>query len=421
MTLRKGMLYAAGDIGPSLTSLCLAFYWLYFLIEVAGIPTLHAGLIHGSGYVFSAAASLWAGGFLDRHVTGTKGRCRLIVLLGAGLAATFFLLWCAPSLGEWKMMWYLVLSWLFHLIFALVYLAYLSLTPALASTAADRVALNSYRFGGTMLLVLVILGLHSATESLWSMPQRLLALGGMVALLAAAGAIVCGAGLKRAITGDVVQKPEQAVAWGALLRSRVLWWAVGGNLSVWLMVQMASVLTIFLCKAAGIGDALILLVMQVCIVFAAGLTSVAASRWSEGRLIAACALLWCAGAGFWWHAVSPATAAILLGLALGAATVLSWARVPEAIDLFSRAGGGRADARAYAGLTVLRDGISALVPLVTSFALDGHAIGSMEAGQTASALLLVTALCSALALAALQLLRSLPLPAEDAEIAQAPR
>lgn len=421
MTLRRGLLYAAGDIGPSLTSLCLAFYWLYFLIEVAGIPTLQAGMIHASGYVFSAAASLWAGGFLDRHITSTSSRCRMIVLLGAALAVTFFLLWCTPALGTWNLLWYLALSWLFHLIFALVYLAYLSLTPALASSAAERVTLNSYRFGGTMLLVLIILGFHSLTESLWTTSQRLLVLGGVVALLSAGGAFLCGAGLRRHIGNDAFQSTGQAVPWSTLFRSRILWWAIGGNLSVWLMVQMASVLTIFLCKAAGVGDALILLMMQVCIVIAAGLTSVASSRWSEGKLIAACALLWCAGAAFWWQAASPMTAAILLGAALGAATVLSWARVPEALNLFTRSESGRADGRAYAGLTVLRDGISALVPLLTSFALDGHAVGSMAAGQTAAGLLLITALCSALVLAALQLLRWPVLPAEDGETVQVPR
>jgi hypothetical protein len=50
------LLYAAGDIGTA----CLAFYWLYFLIEVAGLPILEAGLIHASGYAVSAGANLWA-------------------------------------------------------------------------------------------------------------------------------------------------------------------------------------------------------------------------------------------------------------------------------------------------------------------------------------------------------------------------
>lgn len=416
---RLGLLYAGGDVGPSITSLCLSFYWLYFLIEVAGIPTLQAGMLHGSGYLFSAFASLWAGDWLDRRAPAAATRCRLVAAGGTGLACIFVLLWWAPALGSGKILWYLALSWLFHLLFALVYLAYLSLTPLLATSEKERIDLNSYRFGGTMLLTLLILGMHGATESILNLEQRLLALGGAVALLAAAGSILCGNGLAKTLETVRLDSGASPVPWRTLARSRILWWAVGGNLAVWLMVQTATILTIFLCASAGVSDARILLVMQFCIIVAAALTSLGGRRWSAGTIMAVAALLWCTGAALWWGAGAPMAAALLLGLGLGTGTVISWAQVPVAIDSLATA--GKANARAYAGLTVLRDLVSATVPVLATLALDSHPTGSPEAGQTAAGLLIVMGLGCALTLLALQSLRQPGLAAASADIAETPR
>jgi len=411
-SFRIGILYAGGDVGPSITSLCLAFYWLYFLIEIAGIPTLQAGLIHGSGYVFSAFASLWAGHWLDRHVLSAAKRCRLIARLSFGLATSFALLWSVPPLGVWQPLWYLLLSWLFHLLFAVVYLAYLSLTALISSVEKERVELNSYRFGGSMLLTLLVLGLHNATEGLWPIEQRLLALGAMVALLSALGGALCGLGLQRVLGNAPVSAAKgEPIPWRALTRSGVLWWAVGGNLLVWFMVQSTLMLTIFLCAAAGISDALILLLLQVSIIAAAIFTSLAVRRWHSEQVLIAAVLLWCAGASLWWQALAPMAAAICLGLGLGAATVLSWARIPFALDRLAESNSNRVDARAYAGLTVLRDLVSALVPMLVAAVLDGHEMGGAKAGQVASGTLISAGLCSALLLLMLHWLCSPRFPA----------
>jgi GPH family glycoside/pentoside/hexuronide:cation symporter len=404
LPVRLGLLYAAGDIGPSLTSLCLAFYWLYFLIDVAGLGAMEAGLIHGSGYVVSAGANLWAGSFLDRRIPSLARRARLIAVLGLALAGSFVLLWTVPPLGAFTAWWYLALSWLFHLVFALVYLAYLSLTPLLATDARARVDLNSFRFGGTMLVSLAVLCLQGALGVRIHASQRLLALGAMVGLLAAAGSVVCGTGLARTLGTARVVLPEQPVRWAQLAGSPVVWRALGANLVVWFMVQSASVLTIFLCRSAVVADGPILLLMQGCIIVAAVLTSVASRRWPPATLLGAASGVWCAGAACWWHGAAPMAAAMLLGLGLGTATVISWAQVPEALDRYAATAGqpgDRADARAYATLTVLRDLVSAAVPVLVTVGLDGRMVGSAASGHAAAVLLAGAALCTALGIAAI--------------------
>jgi GPH family glycoside/pentoside/hexuronide:cation symporter len=413
MQTRLGLFYAAGDAGFSLTSLCLGFYWLYFLIEIARVPVLWAGVIHGSGYLFSAGATFWAADVLDRRVRSVAARCRLIVVAGICLAASFALIWL-PLSGTWRAFWFLLVSWVFHLAFALAYLPYLALTRLLASTEKARVQLNSYRFGGSMLLALLVLGLHVSTENILSTPQRLLLLGGTVALIVAAGSSICGIGLRRSLGTTPADVPsEQATPWIILCRARMVWWAVGGNLAVWFMVQTAMVLTAFLSAAAGLSNARISLLMQIFLIVAIIFTGFASARWGASRMMAAAGVLWCLGAVFWWNAIAPLAAAMLLGFGLGVATVISWARIPEALERFSESMSGRPDARAYAGLTVLRDLTSAAVPVLAAVALNS--------GGGAAALLIVSGLGSAIVLLLLQAWRLRRLPAAGDEITGTPR
>src|SRR5690606_493674 len=139
-------------------------------------------------------------------------------------------------------------------------------------------------------------------------------------------------------------------------------------------------------------------------------------RLGAEALLALAALTWCLGALLWWQAAAPLLAAMLLGLGLGGGTVLSWARLPLALDRFASAAGARVDARTYAGLTVLRDLVSALVPLLPALALQGREVGSTAAGQVAAAILISAALGSALLLLMLQRLRT-----ADADTARAPK
>ncbi len=159
--------------------------------------------------------------------------------------------------------------------------------------------------------------------------------------------------------------------WAALLGAQGLWRGVGINLAVWLMVQTTLVLTAFLCAGARVVDGPILFVLQFSVIAGAVLASVGTRRLSTGLIFGWALACWCAGA-LLWRVPMPQPAAILLGLGLGAATVLSWAAVNRSVALLSAQTGQRAEARAFAGLTVLRDMVSAFVPLVIGLMLDEH-------------------------------------------------
>jgi GPH family glycoside/pentoside/hexuronide:cation symporter len=392
---RIGLIYAAGDIGPSLTSMCLAFYWLYFLITVGQIPPATAGAIHASGFVLSAVANLLAGHVLDGHVPEAARRARLIALFGCLTALAFALLWVVPAGGDTLVIWYLLASWAFHLFFSVVYLSYLSFAPLLGGTGNDQVDLSTYRFAGTMVLSLVMLGLYAGSEGWLPVGRRLEVLGGLVAIAGTVGALACGLMLSRLFSKRSIVARGGTMPWAALLGARGLWRGVGINLAVWLMVQTTLVLTAFLCAGARVVDGPILFVLQLSVIAGAVLASIGTRRRPVGLIFGWALVCWCAGA-LLWRVPMPQPAAILLGLGLGAATVLSWAAVNRSVALLSAHTGQRAEARAFAGLTVLRDMVSAIVPLVIGLMLGEHSDLAATSG-----LLTVAAFATALALAVL--------------------
>jgi GPH family glycoside/pentoside/hexuronide:cation symporter len=394
-----GLIYAAGDIGPSLTSMCLAFYWLYFLVTVGNIAPATAGAIHASGFVLSGLANLLAGHVLDGHVPEAGRRARLIALFGCLTALAFALLWVVPASGGTLIIWYVLASWAFHLFFSIVYLSYLSFAPLLVGLGNDHVDLSTYRFAGTMVLSLVMLGLYAGSEGWLPVGRRLEILGGLVAIAGTVGSLACGLTLNRLFAKQSIAARGGTMPWAVLLGVRGLWRGVGINLAVWLMVQTTLVLTAFLCAGARVMDGPILFVLQLSVIAGAVLASVGTRRRPAGLVFGCAVACWCAGA-LLWRVPMPQPAAILLGLGLGAATVLSWAAVNHSVALLSAQTGQRAEARAFAGLTVLRDMVSAIVPLVVGLMLGEH-----NDLATTSGLLIIAAFVTALALAVFQ-----PLP-----------
>ncbi len=404
LPLRTGALYAAGDVGTSLTSLCLGFFWLYFLIEVAGLPPLEAGLVQGSGFVLSALVTLTAGAWLDRH-RRRHLRAGLIAGAGTGLAICFALLWVVPQAARWRALWYVLFSWAFHAQFAFVYLEYLSIAGRVAAPGPVRVQLNSWRFAVTMILALALLAFHASTDGVWPIGTRLRVLGTIVAIAAAVSSLICGIGFRGAAPWRDADPAPAPVSWRALAGSRLLWWAVGANLAVWFVVQTALVLTVFLSAAAGVNHASVLLVLQGSAGAATIVVGFAAHRASDNAgLRLAIALCWI-GSVLWLLGTripTPFVAAVFIGAGVGGATVLTWTRVPDALDRYAAEHGARVDARLYAGLTVLRDLVAAIVPPLATAALAGTPAGGMPSGPGAAVLLVVNVSIAAAVLTAMR-------------------
>ncbi len=139
--------YGVADVGASLSFVAINTWFLYFLINIAGLEPFLAGVIFIIGRAFDAVLDPIMGSFSDR-TKSRWGRKRFIWLGAVPLGASFVLLWLLPQVGPaGRFALALGLFMLFSLLYTIVQVPYMALTPELAPDYDERTSLTSYRVG----------------------------------------------------------------------------------------------------------------------------------------------------------------------------------------------------------------------------------------------------------------------------------
>jgi sugar (glycoside-pentoside-hexuronide) transporter len=160
-------IYALGDLSSNtvLSSLSLVFT-SYFLVEVAGMRPLLAGMVPLVGRFVDAITDPWMGRISDR-TSWRSGRRRPYLLLGAlPIAGLYAAVWWTPtSLGEAGRFFYYaaVYSGLMCAL-TVASVPYLALQPEMALDYDERTSLNAYRSVGSVVGVMVALALRPLAE-----------------------------------------------------------------------------------------------------------------------------------------------------------------------------------------------------------------------------------------------------------------
>lgn len=149
--------YGAGDLGASLTFVAVNTWLLYYLVNVAGMRPLTAGLVFVVGRVFDAVSDPLMGVLSDR-LRLSLGRKPFIRWGAPWLALAFFGLWTLPALRPGHAFIVgLALMLLFSLLYTVVQVPYMALTPELAKDYDERTALSSYRVAfGTLASLIAV-------------------------------------------------------------------------------------------------------------------------------------------------------------------------------------------------------------------------------------------------------------------------
>jgi GPH family glycoside/pentoside/hexuronide:cation symporter len=140
-------MYGSGDIGFSLTSTIIGVWFLRYLTDIVGLAPILAGVPILIGKTWDYINDPLIGHISDR--TRSKwGRRRPFLLFGAlpyGLA--FILLWIRPPFENttWLVIYYSVAYLIYELAATFVYMPYFALTPELTGDYDERTALTSYR------------------------------------------------------------------------------------------------------------------------------------------------------------------------------------------------------------------------------------------------------------------------------------
>lgn len=143
---REKFAFGAGDLAINIAFTTLGFYFIFFLVNVAGLPAEWGGIIFALAKLWDAVTDY----FMGRISDGTRsalGRRRPFILLGSiPMAISFALLWVIPFNSPAALfVYYLAIVLVFNTAFTVVSVPYNALLPELTSNYDERTAITGIR------------------------------------------------------------------------------------------------------------------------------------------------------------------------------------------------------------------------------------------------------------------------------------
>ena len=369
VTRRLALGIGGAEIGASLAFVAINTWLLYYLINVARVPPLLAGIVFVAGRLVDAVTDPLMGTLVDR-TRRRLPRLRWVRWGAVPLGAAFALLWWAPaaagSAATWVAMAALLLT---SLLYTVVQVPVLSLTPDLVPDYDDRTSLTTIRTAFAVLASMLAVALP---------PSIVLAFsgGGELAASAPLGWAWMGLAFGAVVAGGYLLLPRLVRDPPAALEAR------GGGDAAWWTVLRAPgfvpVLVTFLVVTVGImlvnsllpfalESVLLVPAAQqtplLALLFGTAVVSFPAWAWLTGRLgkrgALTCGALVLGGAllglmhGGVGAGASPATFAwtALAGVGLAAVMALPWAMLPDVVEFDALRSGEHREGLLYAVFT----------------------------------------------------------------------
>ena len=144
--LLEKIAFGVGDMPGNLTYPALQFYFVYYVVNISGVPAPLAALVYPIGRVWGAVMDVIIGRISDR-TESRFGRRRPYLLFGAiPLGVSFVLLWLIPFKSTTSMfVYYLAVVVLFNTIFSFTTIPYNALHPELTQNYDERTTLSGFR------------------------------------------------------------------------------------------------------------------------------------------------------------------------------------------------------------------------------------------------------------------------------------
>lgn len=410
LSLWTKIAYGIGDMGAGMTSNLIAFSFLIFLTEVAGIPPLAAGTVLLIGKIWDGVNDPLVGMLSDRTRTRWGRRYPWILLSAVPFGLTFVLMWLVPGGSPGFRFWYYVItSILFQIFFTTTNLPYTTLTAELSQDYDERTDLTSFRLGFSLLGAIAALALGLGVTTMVT-DERLqyVVLGTACAVLSVIPLLICVFGTfpharqVQAIAPQSTADTEAELPFFQQLRialsNRAFLYVVGIYLFAWLALQItASIIPFYATFWVGLESYFLpaLLVQGTAIVMMAPCNLLSRRIGKQG--------LFYVGIGVWLIAqlglffLQPGQVGLLYGLCVvasfGVATayVVPWAMLPDVIELDELQTGQRREGIFYAFMTLLQKvGLAAGLFLVGA-ALQWSGFLADNTTQPESALLAIRA------------------------------
>jgi GPH family glycoside/pentoside/hexuronide:cation symporter len=392
--------YGFGDTGFSLTSTILGAYFAIFLTDVVGIAPRIAAAAIFVGRSWDYVNDPLIGHISDR--TRTRwGRRRPFLLFGPlPFALAFALLWFRPP---WESeltlaVYYAIAYVVFDAAATFVYMPYFALTPELTLDYDERTALTSYRMffsilGGLVAFTvpLMIVGTFTPENA-----PRVLTMGLIFGIASALPLLCTFFGTRERPEFIAQAQPGLRQSLRAASQNRPFVFGLVIFLLTWVSVSVLETTLLYFIKYVVQREPqsdLIMAVIFVTAIFALPFWEWASRRWSKRWAYVGGIAFW-AGVQIVLITLTPASGLPLLlflctlaGIGVGAAHVIPWSIIPDAIEWDELQTGERHEGMFYSLITLAQKVASSIaIPLVLLL-LDATGYVPNAAQQPAGALL----------------------------------
>ena len=394
------IIYGSGDIGFSLTTTIVAAYFLFFLTNVVGIRPAVAGIAILIGRSWDYINDPIIGHISDR-TRSRWGRRRPFLLFGAlPFALAFTMMWFKPP---WESVvaltvYYAAAYVLFDTAATFVYMPYYALTPELTEDYDERTSLTSYRmfysiFGSLLAFTipLMIVGSFSPQNA-----DKVFLMGGIFGLVSALPLFLVFAYTREKPEFEEQAQPTFKDSLKAAFKNKPFVFGAVIYLITWVSFDIMQTVLLFFIKFVMGREADSDLIMAT--IFIVAIFALPFWEWTSRKLNKR--LAYAAGIAFWAVVqviiitLNPSSPLVLIlflcglaGIGVGAAHVLPWSIIPDAIEWDEYQTGQRHEGMFYSLVTLMQKIASSIAIPLTAVFLDVTHYVPNSAAQPASALL----------------------------------
>lgn len=370
--------YGSGDLGFSITTTMVGAYLSIFLTDVVGLaPTLVATAIF-IGRSVDYINDPIIGHLVDR-TRSRWGRRRPYLLFGAlPFGATFLLLWLRPPLNNPALLaaYYGGAYALFDTAATFVYMPYYALTPEIAPSYDQRTSLTSFRMSFSIIGSLIVFVLPWAFIGSFSPDNadRILVFAVGVAIISVLPLFICFAAVNERPEFQKESVPNLKDSLKAAFGNRAFLFGAVIFLATWVCIDLLQALIVYYIKHVIQRESYMDLIMA--LIFVTALISIPLWNFLSGLwdkrlayIVGAAFLAICLGLlSFLGATTSMGVIAVLsvaAGIGVGAAHVIPWSILPDAVELDEYETGERHEGMFYSLITLAQKAASSIaLPLV---------------------------------------------------------
>ncbi len=399
LTTIQKLLYGVGDTGFSLTLTIVGAYFAIFLTDVVGIsPAIAAAAIFvGRSWDYINDPLM---GYLSDRTRSKLGRRRPFLLFGPIPFAIFFiLLWTRPAFSTdlGLAIFYATVYVLFDAAATLVYMPYFALTPELTEDYDERTSLTTYRmffsiFGSLVAFTvpLIIIGGFNPANA-----DRVVLMAIIFGIVSALPLWIVFFSTRERSAFQSQKPPGLKESFKAALKNRPFIFGAGIFLLTWVAVDILQASLLYFVKYVlgreGQSD-LIMGVIFVTAIFSLPVWERVSRKWNKR-------FAYIFGIAFWavvqlvLITLTPSSPlplllflCVLAGIGVGAAHVLPWSILPDAVEWDEYQTGERHEGMFYSLITLFQKIASSIAIPLTLVILDHSGYIPNSLSQPSSAL-----------------------------------